>query len=515
MSKNIILQDLISRGNYRISLPCIIGRSNEANLILSDYSISHKHALIKDYDNQIWIEDLGSRNGVLVNESRIEGKSLLKSGDSILLGQTRLLVLKIGENLSEETIITHTLTPETEWDLDYKRLKFIYEITAELSGNTGLTTFGEKVFSKFKEVFCQDRSYLALFQEDGSLSPVLMDPPADSAPISSGIVSRLFQNCESLLLEDALSDDSLKERESIMALKIRSALCVPLIYHNEIYGLIYLDRNIPGFYKEDDLKFLRSIAAILGPLIENSRLWSELKHHYNDAMKTLRDTEARLIDMERKAAYVHLAQAMAHEIRNPLVIIGGLVRRIAHSESGSPNREKFQAVISSVERVEAVLKEVDDFIRIPQPEVKLERIDRLVEGEIESHKPEWQGKGCTPTLSVNTSRIMIPLDSGLFKKALSMIFKEISFTIPQGASIKIVILDHNNDLEIIIGDIIKERRFCELYDPELQGKPWSLGLFLNIAHKIISDHGGRILLDPLAEAAFPIIIRMPRTHLNK
>jgi len=300
-----------------------------------------------------------------------------------------------------------------------------------------------------------------------------------------------------------------------MALKIRSALCVPLIYHNEIYGLIYLDRNIPGFYKEDDLKFLRSIAAILGPLIENSRLWSELKHHYNDAMKTLRDTEARLIDMERKAAYVHLAQAMAHEIRNPLVIIGGLLRRIAHSESGSPNREKFQAVISSVERVEAVLKEVDDFIRIPQPEVKLERIDRLVEGEIESHKPEWQGKGCTPTLSVNTSRIMIPLDSGLFKKALSMIFKEISFTIPQGASIKIVILDHNNDLEIIIGDIIKERRFCELYDPELQGKPWSLGLFLNIAHKIISDHGGRILLDPLAEAAFPIIIRMPRTHLNK
>jgi len=125
MSKNIILQDLISRGNYRISLPCIIGRGNEANLILSDYSISHKHALIKDYDNQIWIEDLGSRNGVLVNESRIEGKSLLKSGDSILLGQTRLLVLKIGENLSEETIITHTLTPETEWDLDYKRLKFI------------------------------------------------------------------------------------------------------------------------------------------------------------------------------------------------------------------------------------------------------------------------------------------------------------------------------------------------------------------------------------------------------
>ena len=33
--------------------------------------------------------------------------------------------------------------------------------------------------------------------------------------------------------------------------------------------------------------------------------------------------------MERAAAYGRLAQAMAHEIRNPFMIIGGLVRRIA------------------------------------------------------------------------------------------------------------------------------------------------------------------------------------------
>ncbi len=60
--------------------------------------------------------------------------------------------------------------------------------------------------------------------------------------------------------------------------------------------------------------------------MENARLWSELENRYASAMETLKKTQARLIDMERTAAYVRLAQAMAHEIRNPLMVIGGLVR---------------------------------------------------------------------------------------------------------------------------------------------------------------------------------------------
>ena len=155
-------------------------------------------------------------------------------------------------------------------------------------------------------------------------------------------------------------------------------MCVPLSYRNQIYGLIYLDRNIPGAYKQDDLEFLRTIASILAPLIENARLLSELKEIYAGTCKALKETQSRLIDMERTVAYVRLAQAMAHEIRNPLMAIGGLVRRMAQPGSQTAEGARFQAVVSSVERIESVLREVDQFVKLPAPERRLVRIDQVI-----------------------------------------------------------------------------------------------------------------------------------------
>lgn len=510
MGKHIILQEINSGRNFTINLPCMIGRSSEVDLKFSDPTVSHRHALIEDISGQIWVEDLGSSNGVYVNKERISEKAVLKSGDSIQLGQTWLVVSEPQEEAWDQTIVLHSLEPKAESKLDREKLEVIHEIAAELSENQDIKSLGEKIFSRFSEIFKQDRSYLALFQEDGTLEPLFSYPNSGSVPISKSIMSRLFRNGESFLLEDALSETSLKAQESVIALKIRSALCVPLIYRNQIYGLIYLDRNVPRTYKQEDLEFLRTIAFILAPLIENARLWSELKGHYDSALETLKKTQARLIDMERRAAYVSLAQAMAHEIRNPLVAIGGLVRRIEQLGSKSSNSTKIQTVLSLVERVEGVLKEVDNFVKSEPPLKELSKIDDLIQEVIESHNEEWVDRDLHPIFSVNTPHLMIPLDTVLFKKSISMIFKEIFLNSPRGREIKILIQHAGPELEIIIGEADKNRRYFELLSPELQGRPWSLGLFLNIANKIISDHGGKLLLDPDGSAAFPILVRIPR-----
>lgn len=508
---SFILRELSSGREHRISLPCIIGRDQEADLTFLDPAISRRHAMIAEIDKEIWIEDLKSYNGVFVNNCKISERTLLKPGDTVQLGEIKLLVAEAEADISKQTVVLHSLDREAEWQLDRQRLRLIYEITTECCDTQDLKTLVEKSFSRIKEIFRQDRGYLALFQEDGTLRPLFPDPSSKSIPLSRSIVERLLKNGESFLLADALSEPSLREQVSIADLRIRSALCAPLIYHNQIYGLIYLDRNVPGVYRQDDLEFLRAIAFMLAPLIENTRLWSELKKHYAGAMETLRETEARLIDMERTAAYVALAQAMAHELRNPLMAIGGLVRRIARSESGDSNSPTVQAIVNLVERVEMVLKEVDDFVRIPLPTIKLERIDSLVQGVIENH--DWQSleDGLSPLLSVNTSNLMVPVDSDLFKKALSMIFNEILLGIPRGSKFTIFIQDFGNELEVLVGEVGKNRRSFAPFSSGMQSKPWSLGLFLNIAHKIICDHGGKILLDPQGHAAFPIIIRMPRT----
>lgn len=91
-----------------------------------------------------------------------------------------------------------------------------------------------------------------------------------------------------------------------------------------------------------------------------------------------------------------------------------------------------------------------------------------------------------------------------------MILNELLFDAPQGSDFKIVIQDFGSDLEILMGEVDQSKRLCDPFAPELEGKPWSLGLFLNIAHKIISDHGGKLFLNPEGPSAFPMVIRIPR-----
>jgi len=71
----------------------LIGRSEEANIRIGyDDFCSRKHAVLYWKDNVCFIEDLNSTNGTFLNNHRIHGKSELKQGDIIGLGDTELLV---------------------------------------------------------------------------------------------------------------------------------------------------------------------------------------------------------------------------------------------------------------------------------------------------------------------------------------------------------------------------------------------------------------------------------------
>ena len=508
----MILRDAATGKEYSINLPCLIGRGKESDLVLPDLAVSHRHALLDATDDKLWIKDLGSTNGVWVNGSRISDKAFLHPGDFIQIGQMKFLLPAPVAQSAEQTVVLHVLDrAKAAPELDRRRLELIYDITTELPGSRDVSRLGEKIFASCKQYFQQDHGVISLFQEDGRLKPLCCDFRDSALPLSRSIVKRVLQNGESLLLEDALSSDSFKKEESIINLRIRSAMCAPLIYHNQINGLIYIDRNIPGAYSNSDLELFQSIAAIIAPLIENARLWSELQKKYVDTVDKLRSTEARLIDTERVAAYVRLAQAMAHEVRNPLVALGGLVRRIARPEQEGAGLQKMQTMVKSVERIESVLQEVDDFARISLPEKQLLRMDLLVQEVIENCREELDKKKVWPQLVVATANVMAPVDRQLMKKALAAVFKEILFGLAQGSELPIRLQDGEAALEISFGQVLAGSNFRDPFAPVFRDKPWCNSLFLNIAHKILLDHGGKLLLNTAGHGVLPLMMRICRS----
>jgi pSer/pThr/pTyr-binding forkhead associated (FHA) protein len=70
----------------------LIGRSPECHLCAASTSISRKHCAITRSGTSVKIKDLGSRNGTLVNGSKIEGEVELHSGDEIAIGSLGFMI---------------------------------------------------------------------------------------------------------------------------------------------------------------------------------------------------------------------------------------------------------------------------------------------------------------------------------------------------------------------------------------------------------------------------------------
>jgi hypothetical protein len=79
--------DLESPSN---SFEMIIGRSNEATVVIQDSSVSSRHARIFSLDGVYYIEDLNSTNGTVVDGHRISSVTKLKSLSRIQIGKNVL-----------------------------------------------------------------------------------------------------------------------------------------------------------------------------------------------------------------------------------------------------------------------------------------------------------------------------------------------------------------------------------------------------------------------------------------
>jgi pSer/pThr/pTyr-binding forkhead associated (FHA) protein len=73
----------------------VLGRGSECQLALDDALVSRRHASIFIDGDDVFVDDLGSRNGVRVNGERIGGRTRLAEGDKIRMGDQEMALLRI------------------------------------------------------------------------------------------------------------------------------------------------------------------------------------------------------------------------------------------------------------------------------------------------------------------------------------------------------------------------------------------------------------------------------------
>lgn len=208
----------------------------------------------------------------------------------------------------------------------------------------------------------------------------------------------------------------------------------------------------------------------------------------------IKKLEKQLIMAQRMAALGEVAARVAHDIRNPLVSIGGFARRLEKHLEG--NLKEYATIIArEVAGLEKILSEILAYVRGVSLEKRMVNVDSLVEEVAAVMKSELDEKQITLTESLNALS-EVSMDPSNIREALLNILWNSIHAIGSGGTIFVKTAIENNYAIIEIKDTgcgIPDEILQFIFDPFFTTKgSGNTGLGLTISHKIIEKHNGRI-----------------------
>lgn len=281
----------------------IVGRSSDAGIAVPDRSMSRRHARLFREGGDWLVEDLGSRNGTLLNGRRITEPTPVGVGTVLRIGSTTVNVTEAAgqtpltsegvefdghtvfrsaaELLREpQAISSGAMKVEDDVLRRYTaRLKVLNEVHQSLDRAIPLEDLLELIL---------DRAFDNLRPEEGTI--FLKGPDGDyyraasrsikgensKTLYSRNLVQQVVEKGQAALVLDTTADERFNQAMSLLDAGVRSLVAAPLLDPSGALGLIVLGSTL-GIrqFTEGDMELLTSLASVAAMRIRNTRLAEE------------------------------------------------------------------------------------------------------------------------------------------------------------------------------------------------------------------------------------------------
>lgn len=278
---------------------------------------------------------------------------------------------------------------------------------------------------------------------------------------------------------------------------ISAFAAAPLISRNRTLGVVIVD--VPGADRvitSELLQLLQLFAGQAGMAIENSQLYRNLE----EAHAELRESRQRLVHSAHLAAIGEMAASISHELKTPLVAIGGFAVRLRKQfAEGTAEQQYLDTIISEAHRLERMLADILAYARKPTICYNRCNLRAVLQECLDDYAGALLERGTELKASLPSGYWEVLGDAHQLKQICINLVINAQEAMHRGGTL-IVSLDEFEQVgqayaRVVVEDTgggIPKEDLGKVFAPFFTTKNHGTGLGLSIVYRIIQNHGGSL-----------------------
>lgn len=235
-----------------------------------------------------------------------------------------------------------------------------------------------------------------------------------------------------------------------------------------------------------------------------------------------KELEDRLLEKEKLATLGMVVEGVAHEVRNPLISIGGFARRILRKvDDDFPYKNYLKVIVDDVSRLEAMVKDIESYVhftKLHKPNFKKGRIEKVLETAIDLID-EKKMKNINLRSEFDPTVQPLYLDLGYLVEVFFNLIENAVESMKSGGTLTLKTLRNDNTSCIIkvidTGIGIPEDKMDDIFNLFYTTKMSGVGLGLAKARIIIDEHSGIIDVESVRGSGTTVTVMLPLERRQK
>jgi PAS domain S-box-containing protein len=239
-------------------------------------------------------------------------------------------------------------------------------------------------------------------------------------------------------------------------------------------------------------------------------------------IQRLKKLERERLEIERWASLGMMVEEIAHQVRNPIVAIGGYAQRLLKTFSTlTKGKSYLHQILKEIKRLETMIQRVEEYVLIPRPIFQKEKMDEVIETVLQTFSKEAAEKG----VSINLETRVIKgereffIDKDLIAKALIYLLENSMEAVTQTSVgkkrriIKVTLFEDGENIGVSIsdrGEGMPQKTLDQIFEPFFSTRPERVGLGLTFTKKVVEEQGGGIQVESRLKRGTTITLTFPK-----